>query len=557
MLGIAHGLRDPSTMSDQEIITELRRLDVLEDRASTKDPASLLHRIMPGYRLRPHLAIIAREMTRIERGEIDRLLITVPPQTGKTVTAVIGGSFWWLARHPSDRVIIGSYGDSLAVDRGRESKKLVKENGHRFGLTLERGSEAVQDWRTISGGGVLSVGIGAGVTGKPGDIAFIDDPHKSREEADSLRMRDRAEKWLSGDIISRLSPRAPMIMILTRWHPDDLAARVTASEGTTDKGGRWQVVRMPALCDDPEHDPLGRKPGDPLPHPKIAVHDVGAALAHWQDKRRGSSVQDWHALYMCDPKPAEGALLERKLLRERRCFADDSNRDQNPIKSAVSIDPSGGGRDTAGIVGGYLGSDKRLYITHDRTGVMPSNEWAKIACQLASEIDADVIVFESNYGGDQALSLIRTAWDSLRVEHREQKRAELLNREPHLQARDVERHLDRAGLPYSGLCPRIRSVRAKKNKRLRADPIAQKWIEDSIRTGEYLPELEEEWATWQIDSSDSPGRIDASVYLAYEMLPLPKADSGGTRQQQQGSLPTTGTSPLDIGGGVSGFGPLG
>ena len=550
-------MRDPSMMSDTELLAELRHLETLEDWDATSDPATLLHRIMPGYRLRPHLTIISREMMRIERGEIDRLLITLPPQTGKTVTAVIGGSFWWLTRHPSARVIIGSYGDSLAVDRGRESKKLVKEHGHRFDLALARGSEAVQDWRLRSEGGVLSVGIGAGVTGKPGDIAFIDDPHKSREEADSLRMRDRAEKWLSGDIISRLSPGAPMVMILTRWHPDDLAARVTASEGTTDKGGRWQVIRMPALCDDPEHDPLGRKAGDPLPHPKIAVHDVGAALAHWQDKRRGSSVQDWHALYMCDPKPAEGALLERKLLRERRCFADDPNRDQKPIKSAVSVDPSGGGRDTAGIVGGYLGSDKRMYLTHDWTGIMPSNEWSKAACRLADEIDADVIVFEANYGGDQALSLIRTAWDALRVEHREQARIEMMEREPRLQARDVERRLDRAGLPYSGLCPRVKSVRAKKNKRLRADPIAQKWIEDRVRTGMYLPELEEEWATWQPDSSDSPGRIDASVYLAYELLPLPKAGSSGSQQPPQGSLPTTGSSPLDIGGGASGFGPLG
>lgn len=556
MTGIARGLRDPSTMSDAELLAEIQRLEALEDQqAAASDPASLLHRILPIYCLRPHLAIITAQMRRIAAGEIDRLLITVPPQTGKTLTAVVGGAVWWLANHPTDRVIIGSYGDRLAIDRGRESKKLVKDHGHRFGLRLERGTE--QDWQLTTGGGVLSVGVGAGVTGRAGDIVFVDDPHKSREEADSLRMRDRVDRWLSADILSRMSPRAPMIMILTRWHPDDLAARVCAQEGTTDQGGRWHVIRMPALCDDPEHDPLGRKSGDPLPHPKIALHDVDAALQHWQDKRRGSSVQDWHALYQCDPRPAEGALLDRKLLRERRCFADDPRRDPKPVKSAVAVDPSGGGRDTAGIIGGYLGVDKRLYITHDKTGIMPSNQWATTACQVAHEIDADVIVFEANYGGDQALSLIRTAWDALRVRHREQAREKLLEDEPRLQAREVERRLDRAGLPYSGLCPRIKSVRAKKNKRLRADPIAQKWIEDRVRTGMYLPELEEEWATWQPDSSDSPGRIDASVYLAYELLPLPKAGAGGVQSTSQGSLPTTGASPLDSGGGVSGFGPLG
>lgn len=549
-------LRDTSMMNDAELLAEIERLEVLEDRyAAASDPASLLRRIMPKYRIRPHLTIISNAMQRIANGEIDRLLITVPPQTGKTLTAVVGGSVWWLANHPTDRVIIGSYGDRLAIDRGRESKKLIKDHGHRIGLQLSRGTE--QDWELVTGGGVLSVGVGAGVTGRTGNIAFIDDPHKSREEADSLRMRDRVERWLSADIVSRLSPGAPMIMILTRWHEDDLAARVIAQEGTTTTGGRWHIINMPALCDDPEHDPLGRTAGAPLPHPRIAIHDVKAALAHWEDKRRGSSVQDWHALYMCDPHPEEGALLARKLLRERRCFADHPHRDLNQVKSAVAVDPSGGGRDTAGIIGGYLGTDKRLYLTHDETGIMPAHEWARKTCQLAHDIDADVIVFEANYGGDQALSLIRTAWEALRSEHREQAREELLASKPHLQAREVERHLDRETLPYSGLCPRIKSVRAKKSKRLRADPIAQKWTEDQIRTGTYLPEVEEEWVTWQPDSSTSPGRIDASVYLAYELLPLPKASSGGVSQQGRGSLPTTGMSPLDGGGGVSGFGPLG
>lgn len=553
-------LRDPSTMSENELLAEMRHLDKISDQESTSDPAALMSRIMPGYRHRPHLTVISQQMRRIHLGEIDRLLITVPPQTGKTITAVVGGSVWWLANHPTHRVVIGSYGDSLAVDRGRESKKLVKEQGHRYGLYLARGSETVQNWKLTTGGGVLSVGIGAGVTGHPGDIAFIDDPHKSREEADSLRMRDRAEKWLSADIISRLSPGAPLIMILTRWHPDDLAARVVAQEGTVDKGGRWQIIRMPALCDDPEHDPLGRKAGDPLPHPKIKICDVSAALRHWHDKRSGSSVQDWHSLYMCDPKPSEGALLSRGVLRAQRCFAEGSNCypcDQKPTRSAVAVDPSGGGRDTAGIIGGYLGTDKRLYLTHDKTKVMSSDRWSTAACELAFAIDADVIVFESNYGGDQALSLIRTAWSTLRTNHREETRAQLLANEPRLTARDVEHKLDKMSLPYSGMCPRIKSVRAKKNKRLRAEPTAQQWIEDRIRTAAYLPELEEEWATWQLESSDSPGRIDASVYLAYEMLATPKAGSSQPTDTVRGSLPVTGTSPLDMGSTGSSFGPLG
>lgn len=551
-------------MTDAEIMAELEALESVENQAALSDPASVMRRVLPGYRIRPHLMVISRALARLEdpdpANRVDRILIRVPPQTGKTVTAVVGASFWWLARHPRDRVIIGSYNSNLAVDRGRDVKKLVDEYGHIYNLVAERGSERIDDWRITSGGGVKSVGVGSGVTGSPGDFAIIDDPHKSREEADSLRLRDRAYRWLSADVISRLSPRAPIVMVLTPWHPDDLSARVLADQGRLDEGGRWLVVDMPALCSHPDRDPLGRLYGAPLTHPKIPTADVAAALRHWEDKRASSTVQDWSSLYMLDPRPAEGALVPRDLIRQRRCWAEGSPTgpcDTTPVKTAVAVDPSGGGRDTAGIIGGYLGKDRRMYITSDETAVMSAADWSRKACQLAEEIDADVIVFEANYGGDQALTLIRTAWDALRSEARDAARSELVAAEPGLSVRDVERRLDREPLPYSGLCPRIRSVRARKSKRLRAEPVSQQWIEDKIRTVRYLPELEEEWCTWQPDSTESPGRIDASVYLAYELLPTPKSSSDRARQQPMGSLPVTGMSPLASGGGITGFGPLG
>lgn len=315
---------------------------------------------------------------------------------------------------------------------------------------------------------------------------------------------------------------------------------------------------MPAFCDDPDHDPLGRKLGDPLPHPKIRAGDVARATAHWQDKRRASTVQDWHALYMCNPQPAEGALLTRELLRERRCYTKGSAChpcDTTPVRAAVAVDPSGGARDTAGIVGGYLGSDRRLYLVRDASGAMSSDEWARAACEVAVDIDADLIIFEKNFGGDMAGRMIRTSWTMLQNEEREAERQRIMAERPHLTAREVERIVDSTRLRYGRMCPRIRAVTARKNKRLRADPIAQQWVEDRIRTAAYLPEVEEEWATWQEGSSDSPGRIDASTYLAYALLPIPKGGSGGSAAPS-GSLPTTSLGPLDRGSGGSGFGPL-
>lgn len=321
---------------------------------------------------------------------------------------------------------------------------------------------------------------------------WIDDPLKSRAEADSTAFRNSVHNSYSGDILSRLAPGGPIFIVATRWDLDDLTGRRTREEGVTAKGGRWRQIHLPAICNDPSSDALGRRIGEPLPHPKVGEGDTEGLLRHWNEKRSGSTPRDWGALYQGDPRPAEGALLTWQLVRERRCY--ETGTCASPRRIGVAIDPSGGGRDVAGIIGGYLGEDDRLYYTHDRSGVMASDLWAREACTLAAEIDADCFIIEKNYGGDMATLVLRTAWKTLR-----------------------EQNPDR----YSVFCPRIITVVSRRGKLLRAEPIAQQTIEDRIRFGQYLPDVEGEWCGWQPDSKESPGRIDACVHLANEMLPMP------------------------------------
>lgn len=502
-------LRPTWEMSDAELLAEAHQLKQQQDQDAATDPAQLLRHLTPNtYRIRPHLTVISNALADLRQRHDaqtsvhgSRLLIEEPPQTGKTVTAVVGAAFWWLVHHPTHRIVIGSYGDSLATDRGSDIRKLVETYGDRYNLAIARGSNSKHDWRLTTGGGVKSVGVGTGIAGWPAHLAIIDDPHKNRAEADSIIFRERVWRWFSADITSRLAPGAPIILVMTPWHPDDTAARLIAEQGRIEEGGRWQVLRMPAFCDDPDHDPLGRKLNEPLTHPLISTKDTQSLIDHWNGRRSTSTVQDWSSLYMCNPKLAEGALLQRALLRERRCYMTSSPShpcDQTHIKAAVAVDPSGGGKDTAGIVGGYLGSDKRLYITHDFTGVMPSDQWARRACEMAALIDADHIVVENNFGGDMGRLTIRSAWDVLIrevMEHYQQARDDV-GRDRTLSPDDRRAalaELDATVRPYRRMCPRISTVRARKNKRLRADPIAQQWVEDRIRTAAYLPELEEEW----------------------------------------------------------------
>lgn len=467
--------------------------DAIVVRAELADPVRLAAHLDPMYQVRAHLTLIGAELAELECGEsFDRLMINTPPRVGKTKTAVEWFVFWWLIRHPTDRVIIGCYGDDLAQRAGRAVRRLVERYGALYGLTLERGSAAVKDWSLSSGGGVRSVGVGSGVTGHDGDLIVIDDPTKSRAEAESVARRDAIWDWWSADIGTRVMPNTKVLLIQTPWHPDDLRARVIKQEGRYENGGRWRVVIMAALAEDPD-DPLGRLPGEPLPHPSLADGDTVKLTRFWERMRSSRSVRDWRALFQCDPKAPEGQLATPELLRQRRCF--ETSTCGTPGRSGVSVDPSGGGRDVAGIIGGHLDDSNRCVFTHDRSAVMSSADWGRAACELAADINADFFVFEQNYGGDMAEVVIRTAWDALRREQPER---------------------------FSVFVPRIKAVHSRKGKLLRAEPIAQQWREDRCRTGNYLPDLESEWATWA-PGQDSPGRIDASVHLAYELLPLPSA----------------------------------
>lgn len=487
---------DPALLDDSAIQAELNALLPLADRDALADPLTLGMHLDPRVVSRPHLRVISEAIAGLSKGDGSRVLITTPPQVGKTNLA-IWGIFWWLANNPADRVIIGSYGSLLATKRGRSIRKLVETYGYRYSLYLDRGLGAANDWKLTTGGGVRSAGIGAGITGEPADCALIDDPVKGRVEADSPTIREKAWSWWSGDLQSRLAPGAPVLLVMTRWHPSDLAGRLLEDEGTIEEGGRWKVVHMPALAvpESKAHgvppDGLGRVPGEPLSHPRIATSARDQLLRHWEDKRRASTSRDWGALYQCDPKPVEGALIDRKILRERRIRPEDI--ETVAIKHAVAVDPSGGGRDTAGIVAGYLGADRRVYITHDKSKRMAVEEWSEAACLLAHETQADKIIIEVNYGAGMATRVVRAAWADL---------------------------VRRGQIPEGTLPPALLTVNARKGKVLRAEPIAQQIILDSVRFADVMPELEEEWATWLPTSSDSPGRIDASAYLVYALLPI-------------------------------------
>lgn len=492
-----------------------------------RDPATMARGLDPAFRMRPHLRVIGDAMRGLLAGDYDRLLILTPPQCGKSTLVGEWGVFWWLTCRPTDDVVIASYGADLAEARSKAVRTKVQTYGGEYQLRTLRGSDAARDWRLESGGHLRAIGVGGGLSGFPANLLVIDDPHADRAEAESLRIRGGVHDWWSSTAAARLQPDVgAVIAIMTRWHLDDFAGRRLAEDGRLEEGGRWKVVHLPAIADSKfGKDPLGRAPGDPLTHPKIRSADRAKLLAWWDDRKRTMGVREFHALCQGDPQPAAGALVTSTLMSNiRRPKAEAEAQ-----RIAVAVDPSGGGRDVAGIVGGHLGDDGRLWITDDWSGAMASEQWSMQACRLAYDIGASTIVVETNFGADMATLVVRTAWSTL------------------VRTGEIDGDV---------LCPLVRAVRAKQGKLLRAEPIAQQMYLDRVRLVGYLLDLEHEWTTWQPSDPSSPGRIDASVYLAYFLLPIPT--SGVQFALPAGTMPTSSMSPLAVQGtGTSSVGPLG
>lgn len=481
---------------DAELLAAQQAMDI---EALAAGPAALAAHLEPDLWVRrPHTDVIGDAVVDLalaaEDGRGERLAIFTPPQIGKSSIGVRWTTFWWLCVNPSHRVIIGCYSDGLAREHGEAIRGLVQKYGARFGLALDRSSRAKHGWRLVTGGGISAGGRSAATTGKRADLLVIDDPVKDQVEGDSPVHQARIWNWYTDVLQTRLTPVAPVILIQTRWAVEDLAGKALRQQGLREDGGLWRVVSMPALCTDPANDPLGRTQiGDPLPHPLLPVDDVEGLLALWQGRQRNTTIRTWSAMYQADPQPAEGALISAAVLEARRHHPPTAQ----PAKTAVSWDPSGGRRDDAGIVGGWLSDPEtepdgraRLYLCHDKTMIGPPDQQARAVCLLAYETGAGLIIYEETgvgMGGSQQLAV---AWQALTDE----------------------------GV-IDTLLPKIRAVHARGSKADRAGPIAQAWAEDRIRTGAYLPDVEREWVTWQPSARWSPGRIDASVHMARELLP--------------------------------------
>lgn len=243
-----------------------------------------------------HHQLLLRTLSAIGRGTIDRLMVLMPPGSAKSTLASVLYPTWWLAEHPATSVIATSHTASLAEDFSRLVREQVREHGIRLGYQLVPGAQAARHWHTTKRGEYFCAGVRGPLTGHRADLIIIDDPIKSHAEADSALLRDRLWNWYRADLTTRLKPGGRIVLIMTRWHEDDLAGRLLEQDAS-----EWHVIRLPAIAE--ESDPIGREPGTAL----WPAWENAAALERRRDTLGG---RVWFTLYQQSPRPPEGSLFK-------------------------------------------------------------------------------------------------------------------------------------------------------------------------------------------------------------------------------------------------------
>lgn len=324
----------------------------------------------PGYKLGRHHLLIAKHLEMVERGEITRLMITMPPRHGKSMLASEFFPAWYLGRNPDHYVVAATYAQELADDFGRKVRNQIADPAYAQifpGVGLKSDSTSsrrfhvttpLDSFATGQNGAYFAVGVGGPLTGRGAHLLLIDDPVKNREDAESEVIRKKTKDWYTSTAYTRLMPGGRIVVIQTRWHEDDLAGWLQEEH----KHEGWVILDLPAIDDD----------GQAL-WPE--QYDIEAL----ERIKRALPPRDWSALYQQRPSPETGDYFKREWIHEVDHLPPLATmRVYGASDYAVTQD--GGDYTCHAVVG--VDPEHRLYLLDLWRVQASSDKWVEAFCDL-------------------------------------------------------------------------------------------------------------------------------------------------------------------------------
>ncbi len=451
-------------------LTAARAVAAVRSRRRPETPAELAVMLDPKFVVTPTIRLLSDIAVKAVVQPDQRDIVTTPPRTGKSRLLAIWTTVWALARNPDLQVVLVSYSDELAQAHSREARALINEHSVALGIRLSPDKTAVGRWRVDGhAGGLLATGINSGVTGFGADLLILDDVVKDAAEADSAAHRKRVTNEYRSTLATRVHPSGSVLLVMTRWHPEDLAGELLKSEPDV-----WTHTNIPAVAETGVPDALGRRPGAAM------TSALGFTAEHYAAARRTSGERAWYALYMGSPTTPAGGLIKASWLDTWRMAAAPTR----PIRTIVAVDPSDSGKgDRCGIVAASQ-ADGVVALIADRSEPLTSEQWARRAVELAVEIGASEIAVETYTAGETYTRIVRDTLRRMRPNH-----------------------------PII-----VTPWRGKGDALARSAAIRQAFEVGTCRIAGHLPEFEDAAVSWQA-GQHQPDSLAAAV-IAYDRLAI-------------------------------------
>lgn len=321
-----------------------------------------------GYIPARHHRLLIGKLEALCRGDIPRLAVFMPPGSAKSTYASVLFPPWAMAQHPKAQFLAASHTTELAERWGRRVRNLIAENSSILGLTPDDQNQAAGRWALKEGGEYLAAGARIGIAGFRALFGVIDDPLRSREDADSEAIRQRLWEWYLYDFRPRLVPGARQLLIQTRWHEDDLAGRCLNHQP-------WEVISLPAQAK--ADDQLGRAPGEFLWADD--EYGYGEQLKELKDT---TPPRVWSALYQQSPAPEEGDFFKAQWFKP--LDIQPSHQLMRCYGASDYAVTANGGDYTVHVV---LGVDhmKNLYLLDVWRGQKAADTWIEAFCDLVEK----------------------------------------------------------------------------------------------------------------------------------------------------------------------------
>lgn len=342
--------------------------ELLSRRSARRSLLAFAEYTHPSWTTGEHHRRICDMLERVERGEVRRGMIFAPPRHTKSELASRRFPAWFLGRNPTKQIITATYAADFAVDFGADVRDIIRSQDCRNvfpGLALHPDRKAASRWRTTEGGIYIAAGVGGPITGRGAHLALIDDPVKNREDADSARKREKVWRWYNSTLYTRLMPDAALLLMMTRWHEDDLAGRLL-------KQGGWEVLELPAIANEDTDR-------------EAALWPEWFPLEELLEKRSKLPAREWSALYQQRPTTDQGAYCRREWFEQRYDTPPNHLRiymaSDCAVKKAETDDESRGPDYTEHGVFGVDPSD-HVYVLDWWYGRTESHEWVERGIDL-------------------------------------------------------------------------------------------------------------------------------------------------------------------------------